>query len=144
MTDEDQISLETVKILPGEARASAKGKDLKGFENMKTCRGKGPLEKNSTSKSFRKMVSISPRLPKHWYISEQSARKNQKTGDCNQKMKVLTDRQKEILDFISSFISELTSILLRLREIASHFNISVKGAYDHVTALKKKNVYAAI
>lgn len=53
-------------------------------------------------------------------------------------MKALTDRQKEILDFISSFIGT-HKYPPTIREIASHFHISVKGAYDHVTALKKKN-----
>ncbi|HOV62437.1 MAG TPA: sigma-54 dependent transcriptional regulator [Spirochaetia bacterium] len=45
MTDEDQISLETVKYYLGEARASAKGNDLKGFENMKLAEAKDLFEK---------------------------------------------------------------------------------------------------
>jgi repressor LexA len=53
-------------------------------------------------------------------------------------MKTLTDRQREILDFIRSFIGT-HKYPPTIREIASHFSISVKGAYDHVTALKKKS-----
>ena len=52
-------------------------------------------------------------------------------------MKELTKRQGEILDFIRSFIRE-HKYPPTIREIASSFEISVKGAYDHVKALKKK------
>jgi repressor LexA len=52
-------------------------------------------------------------------------------------MKTLTDRQKEVLDFISSYIEE-HAYPPTIREIAESFSISVKGAYDHVKALEKK------
>jgi repressor LexA len=52
-------------------------------------------------------------------------------------MKELTDRQKEVLNFIDRFKRE-HSYSPTIREIAEHFRISVKGAHDHVTALKKK------
>ncbi|MDR3248954.1 MAG: transcriptional repressor LexA [Treponema sp.] len=52
-------------------------------------------------------------------------------------MKELTERQKEVLSFIEHFIHE-HSYPPTIREIADHFEISVKGAHDHVTALKKK------
>ena len=52
-------------------------------------------------------------------------------------MKTLTARQKEVLDFISSYIDE-HAYPPTIREIAEHFSISVKGAYDHVKALEKK------
>ncbi len=53
-------------------------------------------------------------------------------------MKDLTPRQKQILEFIRKFI--LThKFPPTMREISEHFSISVKGAYDHVKALKKKN-----
>ena len=52
-------------------------------------------------------------------------------------MKNLTDRQKEVLDFIESYIRE-NPYPPTIREIAEHFDISVKGAYDHVKALEKK------
>jgi repressor LexA len=52
-------------------------------------------------------------------------------------MKTLTARQKEVLDFISSFI-EQHAYPPTIREIAERFSISVKGAYDHVKALEKK------
>ena len=53
-------------------------------------------------------------------------------------MKELTKRQKEVLSFISNHINK-HSYSPTIREIAEHFSISVKGAYDHVAALKKKN-----
>jgi len=53
-------------------------------------------------------------------------------------MKELTKRQKEVLSFISNHINK-HSYPPTIREIAEHFTISVKGAYDHVAALKKKN-----
>jgi repressor LexA len=52
-------------------------------------------------------------------------------------MKELTDRQREVLTFIIGFIDSHT-YPPTIREIAEHFEISIKGAHDHVTALKKK------
>jgi repressor LexA len=52
-------------------------------------------------------------------------------------MKELTDRQREVLTFIMRFINSHT-YPPTIREIADHFEISIKGAHDHVTALKKK------
>ena len=54
-------------------------------------------------------------------------------------MKTLTIRQKEVLDFIASFIRE-HAYPPTIRETAERFSISVKGAYDHVKALEKKGV----
>jgi len=53
-------------------------------------------------------------------------------------MKELTKRQKEVLSFIAAYIKN-HSYPPTIREIADNFAISVKGAYDHVTALKRKN-----
>jgi repressor LexA len=52
-------------------------------------------------------------------------------------MKELTKRQKEILSFIADY-KHKNSYPPTFREIAEHFKISVKGAHDHVTALKRK------
>jgi repressor LexA len=52
-------------------------------------------------------------------------------------MKELTERQKKVLSFIGHFVDE-HNYPPTIREIADHFEISVKGAHDHVTALKKK------
>jgi repressor LexA len=52
-------------------------------------------------------------------------------------MKTLTDRQQNILEFIKSFIAQ-HKYPPTFREIAGHYKISVKGAYDHVKALEKK------
>jgi repressor LexA len=54
-------------------------------------------------------------------------------------MKQLTARQKEILDFLTSFI-EKNSYPPTVRETAKAFSISIKGAYDHIKALEKKGV----
>lgn len=54
-------------------------------------------------------------------------------------MKGLTKRQSEILDYLRDFI-ESNKYPPAIREVANHFNISVKGAYDHIKALEKKNV----
>jgi len=54
-------------------------------------------------------------------------------------MKNLTKRQSEVLDFIKAFI-ESHKYPPTIREIAQNFKISVKGAYDHVKALEKKDV----
>lgn len=53
-------------------------------------------------------------------------------------MKGLTKRQSEILDYLKNFIDE-NRYPPAIREVASNFNISVKGAYDHIKALEKKN-----
>jgi repressor LexA len=52
-------------------------------------------------------------------------------------MKELTPRQREVLTFITRFINDHT-YPPTIREIGKHFSVSVKGAYDHVTALKRK------
>ena len=52
-------------------------------------------------------------------------------------MKELTDRQKQILNFIAEYIKKNSSPPT-IREIADHYEISVKGAHDHITALRKK------
>lgn len=55
------------------------------------------------------------------------------------RMKDLTVRQREIVDFIKAFI-EGHHYPPTIREIAAHFKISAKGCYDHLRALKKKNI----
>ncbi|MDR2552856.1 MAG: transcriptional repressor LexA [Treponema sp.] len=52
-------------------------------------------------------------------------------------MKEPTRRQGEVLDFITGYIRS-HSYPPTIREVAEHFSISVKGAYDHVSALKRK------
>jgi len=52
-------------------------------------------------------------------------------------MKELTDRQKEVLAYIADYKNK-HSYAPTIREIAEHFSMSVKGAHDHITALKRK------
>jgi repressor LexA len=52
-------------------------------------------------------------------------------------MKELTLRQKNVLGFITGYI-ENHAYPPTIREIGDHFAISVKGAYDHVDAIRKK------
>ncbi|MDR0408791.1 MAG: transcriptional repressor LexA [Spirochaetaceae bacterium] len=52
-------------------------------------------------------------------------------------MKELTERQKRVLNFIARFINE-NNYPPTFRQIAEYFEITVKAAYDHVSALKKK------
>ena len=52
-------------------------------------------------------------------------------------MKELTNRQGEVLVFMKMYISQ-HNFPPTIREIGEYFNISVKGAHDHVAALKKK------
>jgi len=52
-------------------------------------------------------------------------------------MKGLTTRQREVFDFIRSFIRS-KRYPPTIREIAVNFGFSVKGSYDHVKALQKK------
>jgi repressor LexA len=54
-------------------------------------------------------------------------------------MKDLTQRQQEILSFLTGFI-EKNSYSPTVRETAKAFGISIKGAYDHMKALEKKGV----
>ncbi|MDR2619455.1 MAG: transcriptional repressor LexA [Treponema sp.] len=54
-------------------------------------------------------------------------------------MKEPTERQQEVLDFIAEYI-RVHTYPPTIRELADHFAISVKGAHDHVTALKKKGL----
>jgi repressor LexA len=52
-------------------------------------------------------------------------------------MKELTERQREVLMFIKVYI-HTHAYPPTIREIAENFLVSVKGAHDHVGALKKK------
>lgn len=52
-------------------------------------------------------------------------------------MKELTERQKEILAFLQTYITE-NSYPPTVRETARAFSISIKGAYDHLKALERK------
>jgi len=52
-------------------------------------------------------------------------------------MKELTARQKEVLSYIAEYLRK-HSYPPTIREIADNFGISVKGAHDHITALRKK------
>ena len=52
-------------------------------------------------------------------------------------MKLLTDRQKEVLIFIAQFTEENT-YPPTVREIAEHFSVSIRAVQDHIIALKKK------
>jgi repressor LexA len=52
-------------------------------------------------------------------------------------MKEPTQKQREVLFFITEYINA-HAYPPTIREIADHFEVSVKGAYDHVAALKKK------
>lgn len=52
-------------------------------------------------------------------------------------MKDLTEKQKQILDYISKFTKE-KNYPPSIREIADQFQITPKGAYDHLKAIEKK------
>jgi len=54
-------------------------------------------------------------------------------------MKELTKRQGEVLAFIAAYI-HAHAYPPTIREVADFFSISVKGAHDHLTALKKKGL----
>lgn len=54
-------------------------------------------------------------------------------------MRIPTERQKEILEFIDIYIAK-NKYPPTIREISGHFGISVRGAYDHLRALKKKGI----
>ena len=56
-------------------------------------------------------------------------------------MKNLTDRQKEVLDFIAQFTEE-NVFPPTVREIGEHFQISLRAVQDHIAALQKKGVLA--
>jgi repressor LexA len=52
-------------------------------------------------------------------------------------MKALTQRQGEILQFITEYV-DMHTFPPTFREIADYFAVSVKAAQDHVAALRKK------
>ncbi len=54
-------------------------------------------------------------------------------------MKELTQRQKEVAQFIENYM-DTNGYAPSVRNIADHFGFSPKAAYDHMTALKKKNI----
>ncbi len=54
-------------------------------------------------------------------------------------MRELTQRQKDIASFISTFIKQ-NNYAPSVRDIADHFQFSVKAAHDHLKALEAKQV----
>ena len=52
-------------------------------------------------------------------------------------MKGITDRQKEVLTFISSY-TDANGYPPTVREISEHFEISIRAVQDHILALQKK------
>jgi len=54
-------------------------------------------------------------------------------------MKGPTERQKEVLDFIAAYIN-IHTYPPTIREVADYFSISIKGASDHLAALRKKGL----
>jgi repressor LexA len=54
-------------------------------------------------------------------------------------MKGLTERQKEVLEYLKYYIRTFR-YPPTIREVADHLKISVKGAYDHLKALQRKQV----
>ena len=52
-------------------------------------------------------------------------------------MREITERQKEVLVFISDYIEE-NSYPPTVREISHHFQISIRAIQDHILALEKK------
>ncbi|HPY12443.1 MAG TPA: transcriptional repressor LexA [Sphaerochaeta sp.] len=54
-------------------------------------------------------------------------------------MRELTDRQRDVAQFISSYIQK-NNYAPAVRDIATHFNFSVKAAHDHLRALEAKQV----
>ena len=54
-------------------------------------------------------------------------------------MKEVTERQKEVLGFIAGYVNS-HAYPPTIREVADFFSISVKGANDHLVALRKKGL----
>lgn len=52
-------------------------------------------------------------------------------------MKVLTDKQQAVLKYITKVIRD-SGFAPTIREIADEFEITAKGAYDHLKAIEKK------
>ncbi|MBQ1710650.1 MAG: repressor LexA [Treponema sp.] len=52
-------------------------------------------------------------------------------------MKGITDRQKQVLTFISEFTEE-NSYPPTIRDISDHFSITLRAVQDHISALQKK------
>ena len=52
-------------------------------------------------------------------------------------MKNLTERQRQVLDFIAQYIDDNASSPT-VREIGEHFSFSLRAVQDHVAALQKK------
>ena len=57
-------------------------------------------------------------------------------------MKALTLRQTEVLEFIKKYRAS-HSYSPSTRDVAAHFSMSVRGAYDHIRALCKKGYITA-
>src|SRR5215467_6950291 len=49
----------------------------------------------------------------------------------------LTDRQREVLEFIQSF-TEMHGVPPTVREIGARFHVTPRAAFDHLRALERK------
>ena len=58
------------------------------------------------------------------------------------RMKQLTERQREVLEFMKTFLRE-RGFPPTIREVAERFQISVKGGYDHIKALRRRPTSSA-
>ncbi len=58
-------------------------------------------------------------------------------------MKEITARQKEVLNFISSY-STANSYPPTVREIGEHFGVSIRAVQDHIAALQKKGYISQV
>ena len=52
-------------------------------------------------------------------------------------MRGITDRQREVLTFISEYTEE-NSYPPTIRDISEHFGITLRAVQDHISALQKK------
>lgn len=58
-------------------------------------------------------------------------------------MKELTEKQREVLDFIAAFIAK-KGYSPTLSEIAEEKKLTIKGAHDYVSVLKKKGAISTV
>jgi repressor LexA len=56
-------------------------------------------------------------------------------------MEILTDRQTEVVSFIENYIAR-NQYPPSIRDIADNFNITSRGAHDHIKAIEKKGYIA--
>ena len=142
MAEGELITPETVRRYLTLREERERDEAYRGFEAMKLAEAKDEFEREFLLRKLEengRQHQPGERGPGHHPLAP--AQQDQEVRDQREgtQMKGLTERQKQVLEFIKQYI-RTSRYPPTIREIAEHLEVSVKGAYDHLKALQRKQV----